>query len=70
MNALIQYALCLLQLKDELSDDAVLRQIDYLVEEYGIFMDDDKEDLRLNYDGFTQVRLASANKSCALFIMN
>ena len=57
-----------LQLKDELSDDAVLRQIDYLVEEYGICVDDDREDLRLNYDGFTQVK-GHLIQSCTCWII-
>lgn len=42
------------QLKQELSDDQPLRQISYLVEEYGIIAPDEEE-IRLNYDAFTQV---------------
>ncbi|KAG1658634.1 hypothetical protein FOA52_007568 [Chlamydomonas sp. UWO 241] len=40
------------QLKHELADEAPLRQIGYLVEEYGILQGDE---VRINYDGFTQV---------------
>ncbi len=53
---LLPPSLFLLQLKQELSDDGPLRQIGYLVEEYGVLPEGgDAEDLRINYDGFTQV---------------
>ena len=43
------------QLKQEISDDQPLRQIGYLVEEYGIFAADSEDEIKLNYDAFTQV---------------
>ncbi len=49
----------LLQLKEELCDGAVLRHIDCMVEEYAMPLEED-QDVRINYDGFTQVRIIRA----------
>lgn len=52
------------QLKLDLSDDAPLRQIGFLIEEYAVqsaedtmrsSIDSSAANLRINYDGFTQV---------------